>query len=262
MLSYANQAKTMQTGNLHEAYVNQVAGVLGASDKNQATITQAGTTGKHTATVNQNNLSENNTATVMQTGTTNIAQVEQIDNATKNKATVTQSGISGNAYINQGLAQDRSIADIKQGGTSNISVIVQSKGGDGDANGVGNEAYTEQFTGVNNYAFIQQGDVYGYSGSSAAAHDNYAKIKQDGSFNQARLWQTGDKNTGNVTQTGFQNQLAGLTGSPYGFDQFAKQWGNGNTLTVSQVSAPGGPGQIAHVEMVGNNNTSTITQSN
>ena len=75
------------------------------------------------------------------------------------------------------------------------------------------------------------------------------------------MWQTGDGNTTNITQTGDLNTVKGITGSPYGFGTEAKQFGNGNTLTVSQTSLSGGPGQTANVEMVGNNNTSTITKN-
>ena len=53
-----------------------------------------------------------------------------------------------------------------------------------------------------------------------------------------------------------------ITGSPYGFSSEAKQFCTGNTLTVMQTSASGGPGNMAHVEQVGIGNGSTIIQSN
>jgi hypothetical protein len=66
----------------------------------------------------------------------------------------------------------------------------------------------------------------------------------------------GADNISTISQTGDFNVVTGVSGIS------GLQLGNNNSLTITQTSLPGGPGQTAMVQQIGSGNTGVISQTN
>lgn len=283
---YGQQVNVTQTGLTNSAFTFQNDN---AGPSNLINITQNGTgSGGNMATVNQSDFwTINALATVVQDGQGNMAEINQLSSL-NDIASITQVGSGQVAEINQGnggapFSSQSNVAVIEQYSTfgPQYALINQL--------GVNNDAYVYQNadagpnnfgtinqTGDNNYALIDQSDFSTISttgtitqmgNSNVAAlyqrdggpftSGSEANISQMGDSNTARLQQTGGANNqADITQTGDFNMVQGISGS------VAMQIGDNNTLTVTQSSFVGGPGQTANVQQMGSGNTGTITQSN
>lgn len=247
-----NQITVDQSGTSQQAFVNQsgVAFGLGVGSLgNVAVVTLSGTS--NLANVYQSDAAQGGEVTVTQSGQQNVANVYQAGNVADNTATVEQSGTTGAATIQQIYGSEQATAIIKQSGTTNNGQIYQFQG-------VGNSVTIDQLTtGTNNYVEVYQGDDnFAPDGSDF----NTTTVTQRGTLNAVRFDLIGDNNTATMSQTGGGNLIRGVAGtSPYA--NYAGQYGNGNTLTITQVSDAAGPGQTANVYQGGNNNTTTITQT-
>ncbi|AUD05183.1 hypothetical protein [Spirosoma pollinicola] len=230
--------------------INSQATVLQSGQNLQSTITQHyaindvaitdQTGASNNATINQGNGSM---------GSANsYAYIQQYSDFGPQDATINQLGDNNNAQIFQSNdAGPNNVATLNQNGNNNIGLIDQSDFSTVSTAGVINQL------GNNNQAYLQQrGGGPFTSGSSAS-------IDQTGNGNYANLTQYGGANNQAViTQTGDLNVVTGLAGVGVS----GLQIGTNNSLTVTQLSAAGGPGQTARVQQIGTGNVGVIGQGN
>ncbi|GAB3784758.1 hypothetical protein GCM10028818_45050 [Spirosoma horti] len=281
---YTQQANVTQTGltNTANTYQNADAG-----PGNFITVNQNGTgVGGNKALVDQSNFwTINSQATVLQNGQNLQSRVVQLG-AQNDVAKTDQVGASQNATINQGNGNFQSStnssayiqqysnfgpqdATINQLGDNNNAQIYQSN------NAGPNNVATVNQNGNNNIGFLDQSDFATVSTTgfiSQVGNGNQAYLQQRGggaftSGSSATIGQTGNSNFANLTQygginnqaaisqTGDQNIVTGISGSS------ALQIGASNSLTVTQASLVGGPGQYAQVQQLGTGNVGTINQT-
>ena len=114
-----------------------------------------------------------------------------MDQFINNTATVDQSGSNNVADINQVLpfVGSGNTASVVQSGTFNTATVTQD---------AGNSASVDQ-SGNNNTATVQQFDVPGFFGS---ANDNNASVTQSGDWNQATITQDDNNSATVVDQSG------------------------------------------------------------
>jgi hypothetical protein len=280
------------------SFAQIVQGFNGASNNDQATITQTSATQNGTADIYQGfgggSYSSNDKASITQGGTGNTSRIVQNagvtvsgeSNGRDNMATITQADVISNsrARIDQGYAENgailqanRNMATITQSAGANLSArIGQGKLSLTDASGS-----TISLSGLNGVAVVLSGTI---------SNDNNATITQAGGDNHnANIYQTGRFNTAAVNQNGGSgsqsliiqtansqramasiNQTSTGTGNSATILQFAGsnadgQGQYGNMASISQVS---GSGNVAFIQQglqgvatSSNDNMASITQN-
>jgi hypothetical protein len=195
-----------------------------------------------------------------------------------NEGSIVQTG-SWNSAV-QVVAGDYNTADITQSGASNIAAagvlgagntvdIDQSNSDPGDINNlavvgvVGQDNYMEvDQTGQRNDLLF--GEV-GFVGAGSEMYNSTVNVTQSGDDNQVVGFALGDDNDIDVTQSGNGNFVGSVDysltlGGPPSIDDIASGIsviGDGNTVDITQS----GDGNTATANILGNGNTSTITQN-
>ena len=201
-----NSAQITQTGNLHEATIDQaVNGEL--NGQNQAEITQS--TNRNVATINQSNATspmENsrfaNIATVAQTRARNDASIDQIHDYARlqrNLAAVTQQGTDGDATIQQ--RGDNNVGRIFQrnGSLAPVARIEQ--------NGRTNTARVEQFDGASGQVVVVQGEFGNGLILSPQTFTSTVDVRQSGVNADIFVSQIGTSQIANVIEDGLNGVI-------------------------------------------------------
>ena len=279
-----NIATVMQTNNVSNVFGNIEQGVTRGSEsiqavRNQATINQTGGTG-HQAYIGQGSKNAYGVDLRTRNGDNsglgeavpgliaidNVATINQAGGA-NHRAVITQSGRNNLGTINQSAGSNSNAlivqtdnsrfakAVINQSSTNanNQAKAFQFAGTNADGKGgFGNQIEINQIgEGTGNIAIAQQG----YQGVTSSSNDNFFRVTQNGSYNQARMLQVGNSNFVDLTQNGSGNELRGEDGP----GSTASQIGYGNRLTLVQNGGPNG--QIFQYKQIGNNNTQIVNQS-
>ena len=253
-----NQAAINQTGGTgHKAYIGQGTDAANGSNPTggpDLTGTRNGTnSGNLTAVLGL--IAIDNVSTINQSGGTNMTATI-LQSGRNNQGTINQSaGSNSNALIVQTDNSRFARAVINQSSTNanNQAKAFQFAGTNADGKGgFGNQIEINQVgEGTGNIAIAQQG----YQGATSSSNDNFFRVTQNGSYNQARMLQVGNSNFVDLTQNGSGNELRGEDGP----GSTASQIGYGNRLTLVQNGGPNG--QIFQYKQIGNNNTQIVNQS-
>ena len=264
-----NSAKITQTGNLHEATIDQAVGGQ-LNGQNQAEITQS--TNRNVATINQStatspmtNSRYANIATVTQTRARNDAAIDQIHDyarVNRNLAAITQQGTDGDATIQQRgdnnvgriFQRNTSVAPdarIEQNGRINTAIVEQTAGASGQVNVYqgfyGNGTILSPQTFTSTVDVLQSGvnaDIY----VSQIGTSHVANVDEDGLNGVIDIRMEGALNRADVTQVS-QNGLIVVASTAGSFS---------NVATVNQGVTDNG--SVAFVEQSGSNAFSEIEQ--
>ena len=177
---------------------------------------------------------------VAPTGVLNDSNIDQ--DGSNNVATVTQlsSGGPGDDANTSSIVQSNTtdVAFVFQAGTGNDSEIVQHDSGLGFAS-------VNQFGSANSSAILQDG-ANAVATVLQDGSGNVSGIEQSGLGTFAAVGQLGHNNTSAITQHGVGDSVfLGQTGDMN--EALIEQNSVGSIITVSQLSAPGGPGNYVNL---------------
>lgn len=243
--SVDGDATVEQIGTMNQSSVQQASGfynevtVYQDGSDNQSTVTQGGTS-------NATPLHFSGEAGVSQVGDRNVSTLLQQPQG--NHAAIVQGRLNFRSDDNRADVAQNGVnqrVELLQYGTFNETVITQ--------NGQGNTVFARSSGDRNMTSFDQDGR--NYASHDIFGDDNTFDVVQNGQNNRATVNTTvhSDRNDIDFRQLGDGNTIQGGTNRMID--------GSDNTVLVLQGQTSGLGGHTATVSVLGNNNTSSITQN-